>query len=110
MLWVCMARSALIDIIGLHNMYMGNADSVIWQYDYSKTDKDGKKVHPKNVYASPLNFIICPLTSMACWISLNKDTFDKSDAIFLRSGKETSASKTYADQLKYCCNHTIARY
>ena len=100
MLWVCMARSASIDIIGLHNMYMGNADSVIWQYDDSKTDKDGKKVHPKNVYANPLNFMICPITAMACWISLNKDTFDKSDSIFLRSGKETSASKTYADQLK----------
>ena len=44
MLWNCMARSASIEVIGLHNMYMGSSDSVYFCYDDSKTDKTGKKV------------------------------------------------------------------
>ena len=44
MLWNCMARSASIEVIGLHNMFMGLSDSVYFCYDDSKTDKTGKKV------------------------------------------------------------------
>ena len=43
MLWNCMARSASIEVIGLHNMFMGSSDSVYFCYDDSKTDKIGKK-------------------------------------------------------------------
>ena len=44
MLWNCMARSASIEVIGLHNMFIGAVDSVLFCYDDSKVDKTGKKV------------------------------------------------------------------
>ena len=44
MLWNHMARSASIEVIGLHNVFMGTLDSVYFCYDDRKTDNIGGKV------------------------------------------------------------------
>lgn len=63
--WNCMARSASIDCLALHNFRVG-IDSIIIKYDDSKADKAGEKLSEKNVYANPLDWIQCP------WLALGK--------------------------------------
>jgi len=45
--WNCMARSALIDCLSLHNFSLG-VDSIIIKYDESKADKSGERLSEKN--------------------------------------------------------------
>lgn len=66
--WNCMARSASIDCLGLHNIRLG-PDSIIIKYDESKADKAGERLSEKNIFANPKEWKMCT------WLSLGKFLF-----------------------------------
>lgn len=104
--WNCMARSASIDPLGIHNFSRG-IDSFKVTYDDSKTDGTGERVSPKNLYANPFDPLICPATALGIWLALRNETFvEHRDGIFLQHGKMRSAAQRYCAQLvELLANH-----
>ena len=113
--WNCMARSASIDPLGIHNLSSGT-DSFKITYDDSKTDGAGERVSPKNIYANPFDPHVCPATALGIWLSIQNETFNaENDTIFLANGKLGTACHRYNQQLmelmadhqievgQYCC-------
>lgn len=98
--WNCMARSASIDALGLHNLSNG-ADSFKITYDDSKTDGSGERVSPKNLYANPFDPSICPATALGIWLMGQNEKFrtQNRDSLFLENGSSKSASHRYCTQL-----------
>lgn len=100
--WNCMGRPINIDAIGFHNMKKSpGLDSVVISYDKNKKDQHGKKVSPKNCYANPLKPHISFFLAMGCYLAINQDRYDRDkDKIFVKAGKDGSASDTYQKGLK----------
>ena len=97
--WNCMGRSISIDPLGLHN-FKSATDSIKCLYDNSKSDQAGEKVSPKNMYANPVDPVICNFTGVGAWISLTRESFlDGSDSLFLGTGAIGTASHRYCEQL-----------
>ena len=98
--WNCMARSASIDPLGIHNLSTGT-DSFKITYDDSKADGAGERVSPKNLYANPFDpYISCPVMALGIWLSTRNETFKAGhDPIFLENGKLGSACHRYNLQL-----------
>ena len=100
LMWNCMARSASIDPLGLHNFKLG-ADSILITYDDSKMDGTGERTHPKNCYANPINPNICLFLSLSIWLVLYPEQYDSTDSLFLKNGaKLGTASKRFNVNLK----------
>ena len=100
LMWNCMARSASIDPLGLHNFKLG-ADSILITYDDSKMDGTGERTHPKNCYANPINPNICLFLSLSIWLELFPEQFDSTDSLFLKRGaKLGTASKRFSAHLR----------
>ena len=99
--WNCIARSVSIDPLGLHNFTPGaGGDSIKCTYDLSKSDQEGKKVSPKNIYANPFDPRVSWNLAMGCWICISQDSFADTERIFLNEGaNEGSASSRYCSQL-----------
>jgi len=98
--WNCMGRSISIDPLGFHN-FRTATDSVKCTYDNSKSDQSGEKVSPKNLYANPIEPVICSFTGLGAWVSLNRETFVKGgrDSLFLGVGAIGTAAHRYCEQL-----------
>ncbi len=64
--WNCMARSQNIDDMTFGMFSMG-IDSIILQYNQTKTNKKGEKCSPKNCYANPFDVVICLFTALAIY-------------------------------------------
>ena len=119
-----MPRFTSIEVIGLHNMFMGSSDSVCFCYDDSKTDKIRKKVsyhfyywlilcwtsnfyyyliistdESKKFYANSQNYMIYVFISLGSWSSIIRDQFQNKGLIFMRAGTHYSGAKIYAAQL-----------
>jgi hypothetical protein len=97
--WNCMARSINIGVLALHNFRVGE-DSIICKYDNSKTDQAGERVSDKNIYANPLDPIVCPHLALGIWFYLEASSFEESENLFLRNErKDTAASGCYCTQV-----------
>jgi hypothetical protein len=98
--WNCVARSSSIDPLGFHNFSLGASDSIKVLYDKSKADNKGNYVTPKNLYANPLDPKICPFLSLGVYCTLYNHELGKRESLFLRQGKEGSASSKYCLELR----------
>lgn len=99
--WNCMARSINIDNLQFNCFALG-ADSIIIQYWDTKKDKTGENTSPKNCYANPFEWNICPFTALGCYLCLMDEVFvdGENTNIFLgRGAKVGSASHKYCLQL-----------
>jgi hypothetical protein len=97
--WNCMARSINIGVLALHNFRVGE-DSIICKYDKSKTDQAGERVSDKNIYANPLDPIVCPHLALGIWLYLESSSFEETENLFLRNDtKDTAASGRYCMQV-----------
>ena len=95
--WNCMARSINIDNLQFNCFALG-ADSIIIQYWDTKKDKAGENTSPKNCYANPFDWTICPFTALGCYLCLMDEVFadGENTRIFLgRGAKVGSASHKY---------------
>ena len=99
--WNLMARSINVDTLTIQNFSMGT-DSMIVQYDDTKTDKKGEKTTPKNIYANPFDFKICPFVALGVYFAIFEELFDKErQYIFINQGCELgSASDKYCKALR----------
>ena len=99
LLWNCMARPINIDDISMQNFTLGQ-DSVVVQFDETKTDKKGKKCAPKNCYAHPLDHVVCLNTAMATYLMVidNEWDGDKSSLFILPGASKGTGSKRYNDK------------
>ena len=99
--WNCMARSQNIDDMTFGMFSMG-IDSIILQYNQTKTNKKGEKCSPKNCYANPFDVVICLFTALAIYFcQLNMTWTGNTEYIFINEGSgRNSASAKYCDQIK----------
>ena len=97
--WNCMARSINIGVLGIHNFQIGN-DSIKIRYDSSKSDQTGEKVNDKNVYANPLDPVVCSHLALAVWFALEDCHFENSELLFQETAdQQTVSSSRYCAQL-----------
>lgn len=97
--WNCMARSVNIGVLGIHNFSIGG-DSIKIRYDSSKSDQTGEKVNDKNVYANPLDPVVCSHLALAVWFALEDSHFELSELLFQESlDQQTASSARYCAQL-----------
>ena len=61
--WNCMTRSVNIDNLRFNCFSLGT-DSIVVGYWDTKKDKKGKNTSPKNCYANPFDWTICPVTAL----------------------------------------------
>ena len=59
-----------------------------------------KQITPKNCYANPFNFWVCPITSIAVWLSLNRGTFGCSHFLFVIASKVGVTAHLYSKAFK----------
>ena len=97
--WSCVARSASVDPLALHNIKIG-LDSIVAKYDDSKADKAGERLSEKNIYANPLDWTKCLWTALGIWIAMRRDKLVGNERLFLdKNVKEGSAASKYCEQL-----------
>ena len=83
LLWNYMARCGNVDELRLSNFVMGT-DSIIVQFKSTKMDSVGEKTSPKNIYANPFDFWICPFTALGCFFALQDlHWIDKEKSVYL---------------------------
>ena len=106
-----MGRSINVAPIGFHNLSRDlGEDTIVIKYDRNKCDKKGDKTSPKNCYANPFDALLNLFLALGCYICLNQDKYDHDkDIIFLKNGKDRSASDTYCKALKELVNSSEAR-
>ncbi len=101
--WNCMGRPINVDSLGFHNMRKGVHDSIVISYDKNKKDQTGNKVSPKNIYTNPLKPAISFFLAMGCYLCINQDRYSdnrRNDKIFIKTGRDGSASDSYQKGLK----------
>jgi hypothetical protein len=86
LMWHMMARSISISSISLHNIKRGVSDSIQFKYDETKMDKSGQLVQTKNCYANPQTPYLCLYLALGCWLSINSESFETTDKLFVKSG------------------------
>ena len=97
--WNCMARSASIDPLCLHNFSLG-WDSIVGKYDDSKADKTADRLSEKNLYANHLEWKKCWWTGFAIWCCMQVENLSTNKWVFLSPGtKEGSAAGKYCEQV-----------
>ena len=100
LMWHNMARSISISTMALHNIKRGSSDSIEIKYDLSKADQSGEFVQTKNCYANPTSPHLCLYLSLGVYLSLNSESFESTEKLFVRSGtKDNTGSQTYCRQL-----------
>jgi hypothetical protein len=100
MQWNCLGQSISIDPLGFHNFCPG-VDSIIIEYDSSKSDQEGQKVTLKNCYANPFDPRISFHFAIACWLCTNQEVFATTEKLFLVNGCLVGSSATrYSYQLR----------
>ena len=77
-----MARSANVGPLGLHNLSLGESDSVVITYDETKMDKAGEKISMKNIYANHTDWHCCFFTGLAIWIGLQCHRMTSNQKLF----------------------------
>ena len=95
-----MARSISIDPLSLHDMSLGD-DNTIILHDSTKSDKEGENLVPKHVHANPENPLICPSVALGTWLALNQQSFELSEQLFRKqnSGKSSASQR--------CCENLV---
>ena len=82
-----------------HQFQIGD-DYIKIQYDKTKSDQAGEKVHDKHLYANPFNPLVCPFLALGIWISLEVDRLSSVTSLF---GTEVTLgeapSKRYSSKL-----------
>jgi len=76
-----MARSINIGVLALHNFRVGE-DHGICQYDKSKADQTGEKVHDKHFYDNPHDSIVSIFCALGVWFCLQGSHFEKTENLF----------------------------
>jgi hypothetical protein len=101
LMWHLMARSISVSSLAFHNMKRGTAsDSIAFKYDDSKTDQTGEFVQEKNCYANPKKARLCLYLALGCWISINSESFEARETLFVKSNtKPGAAAQNYCRQL-----------
>lgn len=91
--WNCMARSASIDCLALHNFSLGT-DSIVIKYDETKADKAGEKLSEKNVYANPLDWTMCTWLALGVYCFVFQGNLVENERLFLKKGTKEGAGST----------------
>jgi len=104
-MWNLMSRSISVDSLGFRNFKRGTSDSFKVKFDETKSDKTGEFTQEKNCYANPFNPVVCFMTALAVWISLQSELLSKTELLFIIPGASLkSASQRYCRQLAEICN------
>ena len=109
--WHVMGRSINVAPIGFHNFSRSlGEDTIVIKYDDNKADKKGVKTSPKNCYANPFDATVNLFLALGCYLCLNQDKYeDDKDIIFVKNGKDRSASDTYCKALREIVNSSEER-
>ena len=99
--WNCIARSQNIDDLTFRMFSLG-IDSIILEYNQTKTNKKGEKCSPQNCYTNPFDVVTCLFTMLVIYFChLNMKWTGNTEYIFINVGSGlNSASAKYCDPNK----------